>query len=188
MGVIIFILFKYGINWRAIDIEYGALYLPGFILFSLPSLFSLSVKALLEIPKLSFAPYSFESVEDAIGVKFDGLKGVVWIFDDITNQPFEYRTRVNKERLNETLGELFRQVVALNNFDPHRKYSIPFNDNGKPIEWRFDLLDAGNFSKGKKQLDPLKKISSFFFFKSAPKGKYGNIKKVRTIHVTHSTN
>ena len=181
LTAIIFTILRFGIRISTIDAAHW-LYVSTISIFILLWLMRYAVKSFEAIPPLKFKAVRIDTLEDALSKQFKGKKkGINWVFENIRDVDYSFRTRVDKELLVLPLNRLFKAVIALHNYNKFPGSPIPLEFQGSPLGWEFFTERA--YSKDRIQLDPGIPLWKKFFFFRRTSDKSVPVDRMATVYV-----
>ncbi|HOY05725.1 MAG TPA: hypothetical protein PLO67_10015 [Saprospiraceae bacterium] len=159
-GICLFCLISPRVGWQNTAPGYLGMYLPLLLTAGIPWFFWRTVCSLAAIPQLRYAPYRFDSIQDAIATVdwSQNLQvGIRWVFiDDFSEVSpdgiYTFRTFTPNTLKTIPLGHLFKALLGLHNIQTRAQTPILFQEYG----WEFYNYPYWFWPRRKRYLDPYK--------------------------------
>lgn len=166
LGLLFFIRIAKSVGFWDISLMYQWVYLPALIMFSFPWLFYQSILAILRVPRLHYAPYTFESLKDVLAeYHFAELRdrGIRWVFEEDFDEVepadnYRIRTHLPQEFKNIELGMLFKGVLSFHNHNLLPQRPIHFYADNEFYGWTFEHCPYWFLPNYRRAVDPLRSI------------------------------
>ncbi|MCB9267552.1 MAG: hypothetical protein H6558_21215 [Lewinellaceae bacterium] len=162
LGIALFILASRYVSFREFSDPYRWLFLPSLLLFALPWLYVLAVKAIAGVPRLRYAPYVFESLKDVLAeYRFaeDEDRGIRWVFEGNffeinASGTYRLQTHLPLDARQTQLGPLFKGVLSLHNHNLVPQRPIHFHVQEGFYGWEFHHCPYWFWPARRRALDP----------------------------------